>query len=59
MKKYDFTGETKLWCGRTLHRIRAVVAFGDVAEGSTVVGMIAENASAIEELSETLEWGSF
>lgn len=34
-------------------------SIGDVAEGSTVVGMIAENASAIEELSETLEWGSF
>jgi hypothetical protein len=33
MKKYEFTSETKLWFGRTLHRIRAVIAFGDVAVG--------------------------
>lgn len=24
-KKYEFTGETKEWCGHTLHRIRAIV----------------------------------
>ena len=33
MKKYEFTGETKVWLGRTLHRIRALVAFGDVEVG--------------------------
>ena len=33
MKKYEFTGETKEFCGRTLHRIRAVRDFGDVSAG--------------------------
>ena len=33
MKKYEFTGEVKLWLGRTLHQIRATVAFGDVKAG--------------------------
>ena len=33
MKKYEFTGEVKLWLGRTLHRIRATVAFGSVKAG--------------------------
>ena len=33
MKKYEFTGETKVWFGRTLHRIRAVVSFGAVEAG--------------------------
>ena len=26
MKKFEFTGETKLWFGKTLHRIRALIA---------------------------------
>ena len=26
MKKFEFTGETKLWFGRTLHRIRALIS---------------------------------
>ena len=25
VKKYEFTGETKVWFGRTLHRIRALI----------------------------------
>lgn len=33
MKKYEFTGETKQWLGRTLHQIRAIVDFGDVKTG--------------------------
>ncbi|MBE6924560.1 MAG: polymer-forming cytoskeletal protein, partial [Ruminococcaceae bacterium] len=33
MKKYEFTGETKQWWGRTLHRIRATVSFGNVSAG--------------------------
>ena len=33
MKKYEFTGETMLLFGRTLHRIRAVIAFGEVQVG--------------------------
>ena len=31
--KYEFTGETRTWTGRTLHRIRAVRDFGDVKAG--------------------------
>ena len=33
MKKYEFTGEVKLWLGRTLHQIRATVSFGSVRAG--------------------------
>lgn len=33
MKKYEFTGEVKTWLGRTLHQIRAVVAFGEIEAG--------------------------
>lgn len=33
MKKYEFTGETKEFFGHTLHRIRAVIDFGDVKAG--------------------------
>ena len=32
-RKYEFTGETRNWVGRTLHRIRAVRDFGDVKTG--------------------------
>ena len=32
-KKYEFTGETKDVCGRTLHRIRAMVSFANVKDG--------------------------
>ena len=33
MKKYEFTGEVKLWLGRTLHQLRATMAFGSVKAG--------------------------
>lgn len=33
MKKYEFTGETKIRCGITLHRIRALKDFGVVCAG--------------------------
>ena len=33
MRKYDFTGETLEWYGRTLKRIRALKDFGDVEKG--------------------------
>ena len=33
MKKYEFTGETKMVNGVTLHQIRALVDFGDVLAG--------------------------
>ena len=32
-KKFEVTSETKLWNGRTLYRIRALVAFRDVDAG--------------------------
>ena len=32
-KKYEFTGETQAWRGRTLHRIRALRSFDDVKVG--------------------------
>jgi hypothetical protein len=32
-KKYELTTETKVVFGRTLHRIKALVSFGDVAAG--------------------------
>lgn len=33
MKKYEFTGETKVMAGVTLKRIRALISFGFVAKG--------------------------
>ena len=33
MKKYEFTGETKIVAGVTLKRIRALISFGFVAKG--------------------------
>ena len=33
MKKYEFTGETKKICGKTLQRIRARISFGNVSSG--------------------------
>ena len=32
-KKYEFTNETKTFLGRSLYRIRALIAFGDVEAG--------------------------
>ena len=34
-KKFEFTGEVKVVLGRTLHQIRAKIAFGDVEAGET------------------------
>ena len=33
MKKYELTSETKVVFGRTLHRIKALISFGDVKAG--------------------------
>lgn len=33
MRKYEFTGETKVFLNKTLHRIRAIVDFGTVHAG--------------------------
>ena len=32
-KKFEFTGETKAILGNTLHRIRALISFGEVGAG--------------------------
>lgn len=36
MKKYEFTGETKVLFGVTLKRIRATVSFSGVVKGDVV-----------------------
>lgn len=33
MKKYEFTGETKVVFGKTLHRIKALISFGSIKAG--------------------------
>uniref|UniRef100_A0A6M3K680 Polymer-forming cytoskeletal protein n=2 Tax=viral metagenome TaxID=1070528 RepID=A0A6M3K680_9ZZZZ len=33
MKKFSFTGETKIYCGITLNRIKAEISFGIVVKG--------------------------
>lgn len=48
MKKYELTTETKVWFGRTLYRIRALVAFGDVEVGE-LGGWIEKEANLNQE----------
>ena len=43
-KKYEFTGETKEFCGRTLHRIRAIVDVA-YAKAGDVGGWIESEAN--------------
>ena len=33
MKKYELTAETKFVCGKTLHRIKALISFGCIEAG--------------------------
>lgn len=33
MKKYELTNETKIWCGKTLYRIKALKSFGNILKG--------------------------
>lgn len=46
-KKYEFTGETKEWCGHTLHRIRAIVDIAYTKAGE--VGGWIESESNLSE----------
>ena len=55
MKKFELTGETKLWLGRTLHRIRALVAFGDVGAGEP--GGWIENESNLDQSGNAWVYG--
>lgn len=55
MKKFELTGETKLWFGRTLHRIRALVAFGDVDVGE--LGGWIENESNLDQSGDAWVYG--
>ena len=48
MKKYELTTETKLWCGNMLHRIRALISFGDVDAGD-LGGWIANEDNLSQE----------
>ena len=32
-KKFELTGNTKIWCGRTLYQIKALISFGIVSAG--------------------------
>ena len=45
--KYEFTGETKEWCGHTLHRIRAIVDIAYAKAGE--VGGWIESESNLSE----------
>lgn len=56
MKKFELTGETKLWFGRTLHRIRALVAFGDVDVGE--LGGWIENESNLDQSGNARVYGN-
>ena len=56
MKKFELTGETKLWFGRTLHRIRALVAFGDVDVGE--LGGWIENESNLDQSGNAWVYGN-
>jgi hypothetical protein len=46
-KKYEFTGETKDWGGRTLHQIRALVAINAFAVNVGDVGGWVESESCL------------
>ena len=47
-KKYEFTGETKEWCGHTLHRIRAIVDIA-YAKAGEVGGWIESESNLSED----------
>ena len=49
-KKYEFTGETKEWCGHTLHRIRAIVDIAYAKAGE--IGGWIESESNLSEYGE-------
>jgi len=46
-KKYEFTGETKEWCGHTLHRIRAIIDIAYTKAGE--IGGWIESESNLSE----------
>lgn len=49
MIKYKFTGETKLWCDRTLHRIRALI---DIDEHGVKKGDLGGWVEKVKNLSQ-------
>ena len=56
MKKYEFTGETKTVFGRTLHRIRAILDFGDVKAGD--IGGWVEKESNLSHEGDAWVYGN-
>ena len=55
MKKYELTTEAKVWLGRTLHRIRALVSFGDVEAGE--LGGWIEKEENLEQSGDAWVYG--
>ena len=56
MKKYEFTGKVKLWFGKTLHQIKAVVAFGEVKQGE--IGGWIEKEENLEHSGDAWVYGN-
>ena len=50
MKKYELTSESKLWFGRTLFRIKALVSFGDIKTGE--LGGFVEKEENLEQYGD-------
>ena len=55
-KKYEFTGETKEWCGHILHRIRAIVDIAYAKAGEVGGGI--ESESNLSENGNAWVWGN-
>lgn len=56
MKKYEFTGETKMLGGITLRRIRALISFGSVTAGD--VGGWIESEKNLSHASNAWVYGN-
>ena len=56
MKKFELTSETKVIFGRTLHRIRALVAFGNVSAGE--LGGWVENENNLDQSGDAWVYGN-
>lgn len=56
MKKYELTNETKLWLGKSLHRIKALADFGDVAAGD--IGGWVEKEENLSQVGNAWVYGN-
>ena len=55
--KYEFTGETKIVCGRTLRRIKAIVAIGSTVAPGDIGGWI-ENENNLSVSGNACVYGN-